>query len=328
MSTVKEKAQLVIEKEGERPARLRGLGRPATELQVPDTVRRLITDPLSFTGLVILSFFIFVALAAPYLAPPEFPHEPYRMPRDGYRTEPQPPCEEHPFGTTEGQYDIYYGVVWGTRTAFKVGIIITGVTLMIGLIIGTLAAYYGGWVDEILMRVVETFQAFPFLLAAITMAAVLRSKAPQLQGIYTGMIAIIAFAWTTYARLIRGDILSIKEREYVMAARIVGASDMRIMLRHILLNAIYPTLVVASMDVGSYVLTFSALSFLGLGAEFGYADWGQMLSFARNWIPVLGRYWYIITYPGMAILLFVLGWNLIGDAFRDILDPKLRRAPH
>lgn len=296
----------------------------APRVKLPETLRRLFTNPLSLLGLIILLGFAVVAVAAPLLAPPARPHNPYQIPRDGFKAEPQPPSAEHPFGTTEGQYDVYYGVVWGTRTAFKVGLIITGTTLFIGLIVGTLAAYFGGWLDEILMRIVEIFMAFPFLLAALTMAAVLKSKAPQLQGIYTGMLAIIAFAWTGYARLIRGDILSVKERDFVLAARCMGAGDLRIMLRHILPNAIFPTLVVASMDIGSYVITFAALSFLGLGAEVGYADWGQMISFARNWIPGLATYWYITVYPGLAIVLFVLSWNLIGDAFRDILDPKMR----
>jgi peptide/nickel transport system permease protein len=155
------------------------------------------------------------------------------------------------------------------------------------------------------------------------LASVLQAR--NIRGLTTGMIALIAFGWTTYARLIRGDILTVKERDFVMAARSMGAGDFRILTRHVLPNAIFPTLVMASMDIGSYVLNFSALSFLGLGAEIGYADWGQMISFARNWIPRLADYWYIIVYPGTAILLFVLSWNLIGDAFRDIVDPKLRR---
>ncbi len=285
-------------------------------------LKKLLTNPLSLTGILLVLMFTVVALAAPIIAPPEDPRDPYQIPRDGFLAEPKPPNPEHPFGTTEGQYDIFYGVVWGTRTAFRVGLIVTGATLLIGLTVGTIAAYYGGWVDELLMRIVEIFMAFPFLLATITAAAVLQPKIGK--SIVVGMIALVIFGWTGYARLIRGDILSIKEREYVLAARTVGARDFRIITRHILPNAIFPTLVVASMDIGSYVLTFAALSFLGIGADVGYADWGQLISFARNWIPALATYWYILVYPGMAILLFVLGWNLIGDAFRDILDPRLR----
>jgi len=285
-------------------------------------IKKLLTNPLSLIGLVLVLSFTFVAVAAPWLAPPPRPDDPYKIPRDGFSPIPKPPSLVHPFGTASGQYDIYYGVIWGTRTAFKVGLIITAVTLFIGLIVGTFAAYFGRWVDELLMRITDIFLAFPFLVAAVTLAAVLQAKIGR--GLITAMIALIVFGWMSYARLIRGDVLVLKERDYVVAARAAGASHFRILFRHILPNAIYPTLVVASMDIGSYVLSFSALSFLGLGAEVGYADWGQMISFARDWIPVLSSHWWIVVYPGVAILLFVLGWNLIGDAFRDILDPRMR----
>jgi peptide/nickel transport system permease protein len=291
----------------------------------PKVIVRMLKNPVSLTGIVLVLVFVGIAILAPVLAPPQRPEEPYRIPRDGYLAEPKPPSAEHIFGTTEGQYDIYYGVIWGTRTAFRVGVMITIATIIIGLLVGTTSGYFGGWVDEGLMRVVDIFMGFPFLLAAITLAAVLGSS-PRFDRITTGMIALIVFGWTTYARLLRGDIQSVKERDYVMAARTLGASHQRIMLRHVIPNSIFPTLVVASMDIGSYVLNFAALSFLGLGAEPGYADWGQLISFARNWMPSLFDYWYIIVYPGIAILLFVLGWNLIGDAFRDILDPKLARS--
>ena len=128
------------------------------------------------------------------------------------------------------------------------------------------------------------------------------------------------------ARLIRGDILSVRERDYVMAARAVGAKDSQIMLRHIVPNAIFPTLVVASLNIGTFVVTFAALSFLGLGAEQGYADWGQLLAFARGWITPLDQYWFIVFFPGMALVLFTLGWNLVGDAVRDVLDPRTRKT--
>jgi peptide/nickel transport system permease protein len=283
-------------------------------------IRQLFTRPTSLAGIILIVFFAVIALFARQLAPPTT-DDPMVMPRDGYRAEPQTPSAEHPFGTTEGQYDVYYGVIWGTRTAFRVGLIITGATMFLGLTVGSVAAYYGGTIDDILMRIVEIVQAFPFLLAALTLASILRARLGA--GLAAAMLALIAFGWPSYARLIRGDILAVKQRDYVVAARAIGASDMRILFRHILPNAIFPTLVIASMDIGSYVLSFAALSFLGLGAEPGYADWGQMISFARNWIPALARYSHILVYPGIAILLFVMGWNLVGDAFRDIIDPRL-----
>lgn len=316
-------------------------------------IRRLLSNPTSLAGLLLLLAFAIVAIIAPWIAPPaENARDPYMIPRDGFGTQPRPPSEEHVFGTTEGQYDIYYGVVWGTRTAFRIGVVITIFTLVIGLAIGSVSAYYGGWLDEGMMRIVEIFQAFPFLLAAITLTSVLQTiygrgeagflmlsakllamvtfghnpNKPidpiQLQ-ILTGMLAIIVFGWMTYARVIRGNILALRELDYVQAARVVGVGDMRILFRHLLPNAVFPVVVIASMNIGSYVLTFAALSFLGLGAQKGYADWGQMINFARNWIPSLSTYWYIVVFPGMAIVLFVLAWNLVGDALRDILDPRL-----
>ncbi|MGB5934136.1 MAG: ABC transporter permease [Anaerolineae bacterium] len=320
------------------------------------TLKQLVRNPTSLTGLILVLFFIVMALGAPIIAPPaENARDPYMIPHDGFSVEPRPPSEEHPLGTTEGQYDILYGIVWGTRTAFRVGIVITLFTAVTGVIVGSIAAFYGGWVDDLLMRVTEIFMAFPFLLAAITLTAVLqtvygRGEAgilvwgakiialvafgrlptkpldPVSMRLMTAMMALMAFGWMTYARLIRGDILALKERDFVLAARTMGAGDFRILFRHILPNAIYPTLVVASMDIGSYVLSFAGLGFLGLGAQVGYADWGQMISFARNWIPRLAQHWHIVVFPGVTILLFVLAWNLIGDAFRDILDPRLRGA--
>jgi peptide/nickel transport system permease protein len=316
-------------------------------------IKRLLKNPTSLAGILLLVAFVIVAIVAEWLAPPPpRSRDPYMIPRDGFATEPESPSDKHPMGTTEGQYDIYYGVIWGTRTSFRIGVVITLFTTLIGLVVGSLSAFYGGWFDEILMRITEIFMAFPFLLAAITLTSVLqtiygrgeagplmlaakglalvtfgqspaKSLDPIQLSILTGMFAIIAFGWMTYARVIRGNILAVKEYDYALAARTIGASNMRILFRHLLPNAVFPVLVIASMNIGSYVLTFAALSFLGLGAQRGYADWGQMISFARNWIPSLADHWYIVVYPGMAIVLFVLAWNLVGDALRDILDPRL-----
>jgi peptide/nickel transport system permease protein len=286
---------------------------------------QLSRNPLSIVGLGFVVLFVGIALLAPVIAPPApNARDPYTIPRDGFKAEPQPPSADHPFGTTEGQYDIFYGVIWGTRTAFLAGLLIVALALLVGLTVGSVAGYFGGWIDDVLMRVTEIFLAFPFLIAALTLAAVLQPKLGR--GLYTGIIALVVFGWMGYARLIRGDILSAKEREYVTAARAIGVRDRHILVRHILPNAIFPVLVVATLEIGTYVLSFAALSFLGLGAEVGYADWGQMLALSRNWITNLSKYWYIVVYPGIALLLFVLGWNLIGDAIRDIIDPRLRGA--
>jgi len=286
------------------------------------TVRKLLKNPLSLTGIVFILMFIVIAIIAPWIAPPNNTWNPYMIPRDGYWATPRPPSAKHPCGTTEGQFDIYYGIIWGTRTAFRVGLIVVPCIVLIGVIIGAIAGYYGGIIDEILMRIVDIFLTFPFLVAAMVLVVILG------KGLDRVMIALIAFGWMAYARVIRGDVLAIKESDYVSAAKAAGAGSFRIIFRHILPNAIYPVFVMATMDVGAMVLSASALSFLGLGSPVGYADWGQMISLARNWI--LGthgnafQYWYTVVYPGTAIVLFVLAWNLLGDALRDILDPRMR----
>jgi peptide/nickel transport system permease protein len=288
------------------------------------TIRKFMKNPLGVIGFVLLMFFLVIGILAPVLAPPAWEFEPYRIPRDGYSPIPKPPNEEHPFGTTEGQYDIYYAIVWGTRTAWKVSLIVVGCASAIGIVVGSISAFYGGVIDEIVMRITDIFYAFPFLVGAMVLTTILG------RGLYNVMIALIALGWMGYARLIRSDILRIRELEYVQAARAAGAGTMRILLRHVLPNAIWPVVVQASMSMGSIVITAAALSFLGVGAEVGYADWGQIISYGRNWIIGLQgnplAYWYILVYPSAAITLFCLSWNLVGDALRDILDPRLRGA--
>ena len=285
-------------------------------------LKELFTRPMSVIGILILLFFVVIAILAPWIAPPQWEDQPYRIPRDGFWAEPRPPSEDHPFGTAEGQYDIYYGIIWGTRTAFRVGLIVTGIGCAIGLLIGSISGYYGGILDEILMRITDIFYTLPFLIAAMVVTVVLG------RGLNKVMIAMILFSWMGYARVIRSEILRLRETDYAQSARAVGASNFRILVRHIIPNGIYPIFVLVSMNIGSMVLWASALSFLGLGSAVGYADWGQMISFSRNWI--LGThgnpmaYWYTVIYPGAVIVLFVLAWNLVGDALRDILDPRLR----
>jgi peptide/nickel transport system permease protein len=303
----------------------------------------LLKTPASILGFILIGLFIFIALAAPVLAPPRN-DDPYMIPRDGFKSDPLPPGTEwkrntlpipfwykaitgkdkwvHLLGTSEGQYDIYYGIIWGTRTAFKTGLVVTLATLLIGVVYGSVSAYYGGVVDNVMMRIVDILLILPGILAALILAAVLTPKIGK--SVIPTMIALIAFGWMGYSRIIRGDILSIKERDYIMAARVIGVKDGRILLRHILPNAIFPTLVLASLAIGDVVLSFAALSFLGVGTQIGYADWGQVLSFARNWITSLNTYWYIIVFPGLTLVFFVMGWNLVGDALRDVLDPRMR----
>lgn len=284
-------------------------------------LKRLLSNASGLLGIVLLGMFILVALLAPFLAPPRPGRDPYLMPIVTWSADPLPPSKEHPFGVA-GKRDIFYGVVWGTRTAFRIGIIITAVSTAIGLCVGSLAGYFGKLLDEVLMRVTDIFMAIPFLVAAMVLTTILGT------GLDKVIIASIVFSWMYPARLIRGNILQVKEEQFVLAAKSLGVSNLIIILRHILPNAIFPVLIHASMRMGSLVITAAALSFLGLGAPQGYADWGALLNYARNWM--LGgygatfKYWYMITFPGLAMVLFVLAWNLLGDALRDAFDPRLR----
>jgi peptide/nickel transport system permease protein len=287
------------------------------------TLRRIFKNPSAIIGFSLLLCFAAVAVFAPYIAPPKYPHNPYQMPHKGYSQTPKPPSKAHIFGTTSGQYDIFYGAVWGTRTAFKIGIFVIGIAVIIGVALGIISGYYGGILDEIIMRIVDIIFAIPLLV--LTMAIVVAYG----RGLDKVMIALAMVKWRDYVRVMRSSILTLRELDYVQAAKVMGVSDVKIMLKHILPNGIYPVLVMASMDIGSMVIVAAFMSFIGLGAPKGYADWGQMVALARNYIvgppddPL--KYWHAIAIPGICIILFVLAWNLIGDALRDAFDPKQRR---
>jgi peptide/nickel transport system permease protein len=287
------------------------------------TLYRIFRNPSAIIGFGLLLFFAGIALSAPRIAPPEYAHNPYMMPHKGYSPTPKPPGKTHIFGTASGQYDIFYGAVWGTRTAFKIGLFVVGISAFVGIALGSVSAYYGGIIDEILMRMTDVMWAIPTLVLAMAIVVAFG------RGLDKIMIALAMVQWRWYVRVIRSEVLILRDQEFVQAAKITGVSDVRIILRHILPNAIYPVLIMASMDMGSMVITASFMSFVGLGAAKGYADWGQMVALARNYIvgppddPL--KFWYTIVIPGGLIVLFVLAWNLIGDALRDAFDPKLRR---
>lgn len=292
-------------------------------MSIKDIISKALGSKNAIAGLIIVVLFALVALFAPILAPSSG-RDAYQMPQGGYSIEPQAPNAQHYFGTTENQYDLYYGIVWGSRMAFKVGITVVFFALLIGIIVGGAAGFAGGWTDEILMRLTDIIFAVPSMVLAMVIAAMLGRDLDNM------MIALTVVSWPSYARLVRGGVLSVKEREFVLAARALGAGPLRIFLKHIIPNAIYPVVIMASLDIGYIVLTAASLSFLGLGSPVGTADWGQLVALSRNWI--LGghgnpfAYWYTIAAPGGALLLFVLAWNLLGDAFRDILDTSSRKA--
>lgn len=298
--------------------------------EIKFTLKLVKKSSLSIVGIALVLFYVFMALFAPFLAPPGSPSQggdPMMMPHQGLSQIPTAPSLQHPFGTMQGQYDIYYGCIWGARSALRIGVYVAGGSLVIGLLIGILAAYYGGWVDEVLMRLTDVVLAFPGLVLSMALIVVLEPTGfARLDAV---MLSLVIVGWPGYARLIRGEILRVKNEDYVEAAKSVGCSDLRVIGSHILPNSIYPVLIVFTLDLGTIVLAAAALSFLGLGAVLGYADWGEIIALSQNWIYANPTspfaYWYTFIIPGIFISIFVLGWNLLGDALRDILDPTLRR---
>jgi peptide/nickel transport system permease protein len=287
--------------------------------EIEFTIYRIRKSPLSIIGIILISIFIIIALAAPLICPPNLP-DPYRVPKTTSRL-PLPPSREHPFGTAGPltYIDIFYGVIWGTRLSLMLAFTITGVCFIIGLFIGTISGYFGGRVDEILMRITDLAYALPWLLIMLVVLVAIGKP-----GFWTMVIAYTSVAWSNYARVVRGEVLKIKNELYIEAAKAIGVSDIRIIVRHVIPNVIYSVLVMASLRMGWIVLTTSSLGFLGLGFRRGTAEWGIIISEGRDWI--LQGSWWITVYPGLFIFFFVLGWQLLGDAFRDILDPKVRRG--
>lgn len=226
------------------------------------------------------------------------------------------PSAEHLFGTDELGRDIFKRVLLGTRISLRTAVLAVGAAILIGVPIGAVAGYFGGITDEILMRFTDIFLGFPSLLLAIVISAFL---GPNLKN---ATLAIALSWWPWYTRIVRGQAVSLKERQFVKASQALGAPSSSIIIKHIVPNCIAPVIVQASMDIGGVILTIASLSFLGLGAQAPLPEWGLMVSTSRNYF--LNAWWYSI-FPGMAIFFTVLIFNLLGDGFREILDPKTRR---
>jgi len=280
---------------------------------------RIRKSPLSMIGIAIVMVFILIAIAAPLICPPNQP-DPFRMPKTFSRL-PLPPSKEHPFGTTGPVTygDVFYGVIWGTRYSLMLAFSITAICFSVGLMVGVIAGYYGGLIDDILMRIVDLFYSLPWLVVMLVILIALGKR-----GFWTMVIAYSILAWPGYSRIVRGEVLRVKNELYVEAAKAMGLTDLQIILRHVLPNSIYTVVIMASMRLGTIVLSTSSLGFLGLGFNPGTAEWGIIISEGRNWL--LQGSWWIAVFPGIFIFFFVLGWQLLGDAFRDILDPKSRRG--
>jgi peptide/nickel transport system permease protein len=270
---------------------------------------RLLGNPLSAVGLVLVCLAGFMAVAAPQIAP----QDPLAM-APAIRL--APPSAAHWFGTDDGGRDILSRIIYGTRSSLVTALGILALASIIGTAVGLLAGSVGGWVDEILMRITDMFLAFPALVLAMGLAATL---GPSL---LNAMLATALVWWPWYARLVRGQALHLKHEAFVEAARIAGASGLRIAIHHILRNCLTPIIVQMSLDVGYAILTLSSLSFIGLGAQPPTPEWGSMVSVGRDYFL---DQWWMVTFPGLAIFLSVMAFNLLGDGLQEALSPRLRR---
>jgi len=268
-------------------------------------------NPLSLAGIVIVLGLILVAMFAPIIVP--YPNDVSEV---HLERSLRPMSWEHPFGTDDMGRDIFSRVIFGTRISLQITVVVIAISLAVGIPLGAIAGYIGGWVDETIMRITDMFLAFPSILLAMAIAAAL---GPSLTNT---MIAISLAWWPWYTRLVRGQALSIRERTFVEAARAMGVSRKRIIFQHILPHTFGPVVVQISMDVGYVILTAAGLGFVGLGAQPPAPEWGLMISIGRTFMP---QWWWYATFPGLAIMLVVLGFNFLGDALRDIMDPRLRR---
>ena len=273
-------------------------------------MRRLLgSSPLITAGGAIALLIVLVALAAPLLAP--FPAD------AGSATHPvsalQAPSLDHLFGTDQVGRDVFSRVLYGARVSPLVALLVLVIACLVGIPLGVAAGYFGGAVDEGIMRVTDIFLAFPSLLLSLAFAAVLPPSLTSLT------IAIAITWWPWYTRLIRGQAASVAGRPYVESCRALGIPTWRILLRHVLPNSVTPLIVQVSLDVGGVILTASALSFLGLGAQDPTPDWGLMVAEGQNYFTTQ---WWLVTYPGLAILITALAFNLLGDGLRDVLDPR------
>jgi peptide/nickel transport system permease protein len=277
-----------------------------------EPVRQALRSPTTLGGAVVIALLVGMALAAPLITEPNFP-DPYQMPRDWTAINAPPGTPGHPLGTTPEGGDVLYGIVWGARTSLKLSVIVVGISVAIGVVVGSLAGFLGGRWDELLMRLVDMFLAIPELILALAIAAVL---GPSFGNI---ILALAVVGWTDYARVVRGEIIHTKQNEYVDAARVMGDSPLRILGKDILPNALTPTVVLATLDMGKVVLIGATLSFIGL-AEAGLAEWGNLVSSGQAGIQA-GR-WWVATFAGAAVFAWSLAFNLLGDGLRDVLDPR------
>ncbi len=274
-------------------------------------LRRFLANRMAVTGVVVVALLVLIALFAPLIAP----HHPNDDIFRGMRG--VGPSWEHPMGFDHLSRDLLSRVIFGTRVALLVGLASSLISIVIGVIVGAVAGYFGGWIDELLSLVTDALMAFPLIALLIVLAAVM---GPSLT---TTIVVIGATVWARYARVVRAEVMSLRERDFITAARALGAFDRRIIWRHVVPNVLTSVIVLASLQVGAVIILESALSFLGLGVRPPTATWGGILSDGRAFIL---RYPHIAIFPGIMIVITVLAFNFIGDGLRDALDPHQKIA--
>lgn len=269
---------------------------------------RFSRNRLAVAGTVLVVLLFVVSFLAPWISP----YDPGKI---NLRMVLSPPSGSHLLGTDQLGRDVLSRMIWGSRISLKVGFVATGIAILIGAVLGALAGYYGKWVDTIVMRFVDIMLCFPSFFLILAVIAFLEPS------IWNIMIVIGLTGWMGITRLVRADFITLREREFVQAARAIGASDFRIIFIHVLPNAMASVLVAATLGVAGAILTESALSFLGIGVQPPTPSWGNILTAGKDNIDIA---WWLSLYPGLAILITVLGFNLLGEGIRDSLDPRLR----
>lgn len=270
---------------------------------------RFSTNRFALAGLAVIALLFLLSFAASYLTP----YDPDAI--DAWHVL-LPPSAEHWFGTDELGRDVLTRVIFGARVSLKVGFVAVGIAVVVGTVVGLFAGFYGGWVDSLLMRIVDIMLCFPTFFLILAVIAMLEPS------IWYIMVIIGLTGWMGVARLVRAEVLSLKSRDFISAARVLGASDRRIIFRHILPNALSPVLVSATLGVAGAILTESALSFLGIGVQPPTPSWGNILTSGKDYIEFA---WWLSLFPGVAILVTVLSYNLVGEGIRDALDPRRQR---
>jgi peptide/nickel transport system permease protein len=289
---------------------------PSDKRQARNLTHHCFMNRLGKIGLVIITLFFLVAISAPLLAPYD-PREQQPIGRGQPIEESLKPSREHPLGLDDLGRDVLSRIIYGARISMRVGVTVVLISALIGLLVGAISGYYGGWVDRFFSGFLfNVFMAFPSLLLAIAMVAFL---GPSLNNL---ILALSVIGWVGYARLMRGQVLKVREYDFVTAARALGASDARILLFHIIPNAIQPLIVQASLGMAGAILSEASLSFLGLGVPPPTPSWGAMLNDARNYLRAAP---HLLIFPGLAVMLTVMAFNFVGDGLREWLDPKQKR---